>query len=134
MDPTKLNYLAIVVATLSMFILGGLWYSPALFGKLWMRECGLTEEKLKQANMKKIYGLAFILSFIMAFNLAVFLSNSSDLVWGMTAGALAGIGWVAMAFGVNCLFERKSLTYFLINAGYFSIAFIIMGGIVAVWK
>ena len=134
MDPSKLNYLAIVVATLSTFMLGGLWYSPALFGKIWMRECGLTEEKLKKANMAKIYGLAFILSFIMAFNLAVFLSDSSDIVWGMTAGALAGIGWVAMSFGVNCLFERKSLAYFLINAGYFSVAFIIMGGIVAVWK
>ena len=55
----QLNYFAIFVAALSTFLIGGLWYSPAVFGKAWMRENGFTEESLKNGNMIKIFGLAF---------------------------------------------------------------------------
>jgi len=57
----QLNYLAIFVAALSTFLIGGLWYSPVVFGKAWMRENGFTEESLKGGNMIKIFGLAFFL-------------------------------------------------------------------------
>jgi hypothetical protein len=48
MDPAKLNYLAILAAAASMFLVGGLWYSPVLFGKAWQREVGLSDEELKK--------------------------------------------------------------------------------------
>ncbi|MGB4971685.1 MAG: DUF1761 domain-containing protein, partial [Cyclobacteriaceae bacterium] len=51
-----LNYWAILVSALSTFLIGGLWYSPAVFGKAWMKENGLTEEDLKKGNMAKIFG------------------------------------------------------------------------------
>jgi len=70
----------------------------------------------------------------MAANLAAFLSGPPDLVWGMTAGALAGFGWVAMALGVIYLFERRPLKLFLVNAGYQVVAFVVMGAILGVWK
>ncbi len=134
MDPSQLNYLAVVAAALSTFAIGGLWYSPILFGKTWMAESAITEEMVKSANMLKIFGGAFILSFIMAFNLAMFLGDSTDVVWGMTAGFLAGFGWVALGMGVICLFEQKSLKYWLINGGYWSVSFVVMGAILAAWK
>ncbi|MDN5201468.1 DUF1761 domain-containing protein [Fulvivirgaceae bacterium BMA10] len=134
MDLSNLNYLAIFIAALSTFLIGGLWYSPILFSKSWMVENGFSEEDLKGANMPMIFGGSFVLALIMSFNLAAFLSDSNDLVWGMTAGALAGIGWVAAAMGVTYLFERKSLKLFFINAGYHVITFIVMGAIVGVWK
>ena len=56
-----LNIWAVIVAALSTFLIGGLWYSPAVLGKAWMRENGFTEESLKGANMAKIFGLAFFL-------------------------------------------------------------------------
>ena len=31
----SLNYWAIFVAALSTFLIGGLWYSPAVFGNAW---------------------------------------------------------------------------------------------------
>jgi hypothetical protein len=51
----------------------------------------------------------------------------------MMAGALAGIGWVATAIGVNYLFERKSFRLFLINAGYMAVSLTIMGAILGAW-
>ena len=53
----EVNWIAIVVAAVASFLLGGLWYSPVLFGKAWQRETGLTDEQLKKGNMAKIFGL-----------------------------------------------------------------------------
>lgn len=134
MQNIEINHLAAIVAALSAFIIGGLWYSPVLFGNIWMREAGLTAAELKKGNMAKIFGLSFVLSLIMSYNLAAFLSGPADLGWGIAAGALAGIGWVGLSFGVNYLFERKSFTLFLINAGYNAVTFMVMGAIIGVWK
>lgn len=134
MDLSSINYLAVLVAALCSFVIGGVWYSPILFANAWMKENGFSEAEMKNANMAKIFGFSFLLSLIIAFNLAAFLGSTPDLVWGLTAGALAGIGWVAAAIGIIYLFERKSLKLFLINAGYQAVTFIIMGGILGIWK
>lgn len=134
MDMSQINYLAVLVAALSSFVIGGIWYSPILFAKAWMVENGFTEESLKGGSQGMIFGGSFILALIMAFNLAAFLQGPPDLAWGITAGALAGFGWVACSIGVTYLFERKSMKLFLINAGYHAVTFMIMGGILGIWK
>jgi Protein of unknown function (DUF1761) len=130
----QLNYLAILVAALSTFLIGGLWYSPAVFGKAWMKENGFTEESLKGGNMAKIFGLAFILGLIAAVNLAMFMGPESDPTMGALWGFLAGAGWVATFVGTHYLFERRSFKLFLINAGYSIVALTVMGVILAAWK
>lgn len=133
MDLSTLNFFAVLVAALSSFVIGGLWYSPILFGKAWMAEHGFRDEDL-QGGMGKTFGLSFVLSVIIAFNLAAFLGPDATLTWGLTAGALAGIGWVATAIGITYLFERRSMRLFLINAGYHAVTFTIMGGILGLWR
>jgi hypothetical protein len=133
MEFPEINYWAVLVAALSNFILGGLWYSPLMFEKPWMKELGFTKEGMGNANMVKIFGITFLLMLIISFNLAGFIGPESDWKFGMMAGALAGIGWVAAAIGVNYLFERKSFRFFLINAGYMAVAFTMMGTILGAW-
>jgi hypothetical protein len=128
------NYLAVVVAALSTFLVGGLWYSPALFGKAWMRENGFTEEGMKGRSMAKIFGLAFFLALISAINLAMFLGPENRPAMGALWGFAAGFGWVATFVGTHYLFERKSFTLFLINAGYSVVALTLMGVILAAWR
>lgn len=134
MDMSKLNFLAILASALSSFLIGGLWYSGALFGKVWMRENGFTEESLKQANMAKIFGVSFFLSLIIAINMAMFIGPEADLSFGLFAGFMAGFGWVAMSFGIVYLFERKSLKLWLINAGYHVVTFTLIGAILGAWR
>jgi hypothetical protein len=134
MDISKLNYLAVLVAAVSAFLVGGIWYSPILFGNMWMRETGLDDESLRRRNVAVVFGASFVLSVIIAFNLAAFLAGPPDLSWGLTAGALAGIGWVATAMAITYLFEARSMKLFLINAGYHAVTFIVMGGIIGFWK
>ena len=130
----QVNVVAALVAALSSFLIGGLWYSPLLFARPWMEGTGLTEADLKK-GMPRIFAGSFVLALVASCNLAFFLADGKpSLAWGLTAGALAGVGWVATAFGTTYLFERRSLKLFLIDAGYHAVTFTLMGGILGVWK
>jgi hypothetical protein len=59
--------LSSLVAALSTFITGFIWYNPKVFGTAWMKAEGLTEEQLKKGNMAKIFGLSFVFAFIAGF-------------------------------------------------------------------
>ena len=60
------NYLAILAAAVSTFLLGGIWYAPAVFGTAWMRECGFTEESLRRmGGTGRIFAGSFVLALIM---------------------------------------------------------------------
>ncbi|MET0785371.1 MAG: DUF1761 domain-containing protein [Paenisporosarcina sp.] len=128
----SIHYVAVFVAALSAFVIGGLWYS-VLFAKAWMIENGFNEEKLKSGNMAIIFGGSFIFSFIISFVLALILGSESEAMDGATTGFLVGLLWVATAMGITYLFERKSLKLFFINAGYHIITFTIIGLILGMW-
>lgn len=134
MEVPNLNFFAILVAAISSFIIGSMWYSPILFGKIWMKELNFTDEDLQNGNVTRLYIISFFVAIVIALNLAFFIGNNAGAVWGTTAGALAGFGWVAMAMGLTYLFEGKSLRLYLINAGYHVVTFTIMGGIIGVWQ
>lgn len=134
MDMSQINFLAVIAAAISSFIIGGIWYSPVLFSNAWMKENGFNEESLKGRNMGMIFGGSFVLSLIIAFNLAAFLGTEADLSFGLFAGFAAGFGWVAMSLGITYFFEGKSFKLFLINAGYHVIAYTVMGAIIGAWK
>lgn len=135
MNPNQINWLAVLMAALSMFVIGGLWYSPLLFGKIWIRANGFTDEELKSGSKVRAFGGTFVFALIMSANLAMFLADSkTTILWGMTAGALAGVGWAAAGLGVIALFERRSWTYILVNAGYLTVAFVSMGAILGMWR
>ena len=138
MDFSTINIWAVLVATLSTFAVGAVWYGP-LFGKAWMKAVGYTEENVQGHNMGKIFGLAFLFELIMAFNLAMFLTGSPEAAATMTGatgafyGFLAGFGWIFFALAVNSLYEDRSWQYIFINGGYWSISFTIMGFIIGSW-
>jgi hypothetical protein len=125
----EINWLAVVVATVVAFVIGGLWYSPVLFAKSWQREAGVTDEQLKNANMGKIFGGTFVLTFVASLVFAMFLGPSPGLQFGAGAGFAAGLCWVAASFGVSYLFERRSMKLFLINGGYNTLVFTAIGTI-----
>jgi hypothetical protein len=130
---SQLNIWAILVAAISAFVVGGLWYSPMLFGEVWKRANGFTEAP--SGGQGKIFGISFVLTLVMAINLAMFLNDpKTNMAWGATAGFLAGFGWVAMGIGIVSLFERRSWTYILVNGGYLTVALVLMGAIIGAWR
>ncbi|MBK7029484.1 MAG: DUF1761 domain-containing protein [Bacteroidales bacterium] len=135
MDPSNINWLAVLVSTLSFYAIGAVWYSPVLFGKIWMKELNMTPDAAKNANMAKIMTFTFILSLIMVTNLAFFLGDPKiGASEGALYGFLTGFGWVAMAMTLNALYEMKGWKYMLINAGYMAVGFTLSGFILGAWK
>ncbi len=130
----EVNYLAVVVSALVGFVVGFPWYGP-VFGKSWMELVGMTEEKAKQGNMGKIFGLSFIFQLIMAYCLAMFLGAPEiDAAMGAFYGFLTGFGWIFFVFATSYLYEQKPFKLTLINGGYWTVVFTIMGLILGAWK
>jgi len=75
-----MNYLALVVAALIPMAIGAVWYGP-LFGNIWMRASGMTEEKMKSANMPMTIGLSLLLALILAMVIGM-LSVHDNMVEG----------------------------------------------------
>ena len=128
---SHLNWIAILAAASSTFLIGGLWYS--FFEKPWMAENNFTKELLQQRRLPLVFGLSFLFSFIMAFNLAMFIGEKTDISYGLMAGFLTGFGWIFFSLAVISLFEKCSVKYVLINGGYMTVAFLVMGAILGAW-
>ncbi|MDT3404891.1 DUF1761 domain-containing protein [Mucilaginibacter terrae] len=132
MDASTLNYPAIVVAALSGFLLGAVWYSPLLFANAWLKGAGLTNDEVAKGNKAKIFGSTFILFLIMAFVLALFV-NHGNAAWGAGIGFHAGL-LTFSAIAIHSLFELKGWKLILINGCYSFISLIIMGAILGAWQ
>ena len=127
------NWLAVIAAAISMFVIGGVWYS-VLFQKQWMAANGFTDEDMKRGNPAVIFCIAFVLSLLIAANLAFFVSGVPDLGAVIGYSVAAGLGWAAFALSVVALFERRPLMYHIINGGYLTVAFVVMGLILGMWR
>lgn len=130
-----INLLAVLAAALGGFMVGGLWYSPLLFGRAWMTAAGLTESQVSNGNKGKVFGFTFVFLLVMACCLALFLAAPEvDLVAGALYGFLTGFGWIFFAVGVLALFEQRSWNYILINGGYWVATMTLMGAILGGWR
>ena len=121
------EWLPSLLSALAAFLLGGLWYSPLLFGKTWQREAGLSDEQLQAANKVRIFGVSFILCLLAAIAFSMVITPEASFFMAFHSGVGVGLFWVATSFGVNYLFELKSFKLWLINAGYHTLQFTLYG-------
>jgi hypothetical protein len=161
----EFNFLAILVAALTSFVVGFVWYHPTVFGTIWMKEAGLTQEQLDKGNMLKIFGLTFVYSLMVAFMMHIlvihqmgplgmiggpdmiatakpsytaFLADYGDAFrtykHGALHGFMSGIFLALPIIAMNGLFERKSLKYSAVHAGYWIVMMTVIGSIICGWK
>jgi len=126
----EISWLAVALCAVSSLVLGGIWYSPALFARTWQQAAGLSDDELKSGNMAKIFGLTLVLSFIAAAVFAMFLGKNFGVGPATAAGFSAGLCWVAAAYGITYLFEHRPLKLWLINGGYHTLQFTLFGLII----
>jgi Protein of unknown function (DUF1761) len=116
-----------LVATALAFLLGGIWYGP-LFGQAWMTEHDLTSERIKsEFSPAKTYGATFALALLSAVVLGFFLGPDPTPLQGVGFGLAIGLCWVAGSIGTNYLFSGNSMRLFLIDGGYHTVRFMLMG-------
>jgi len=126
----EISWLAVALCAISSLVLGGIWYSPALFAKPWQQAAGLSDDQLKSGNMAKIFGLTLVLSFIAAAVFAMFLGSDMSVGTATAYGFSAGLCWVAASYGITYLFEHRPLKLWLINGGYHTLQFTLFGLII----
>src|SRR5581483_289523 len=106
MELPAINYLAVLVCGVLIFMLGGLWYSPLLFAKKWVALMGMTEADIQKGmantSMPLQYLTVFICGLISATVMAIVVSQWPDpsLARGALIGALCWLGFAgATSYG-----------------------------------
>jgi hypothetical protein len=127
------NLLAVLVAALSSFVLGGLWYSNALFGQAWRREAG-DARKPGEGHPAKVFGLSFAFALVAALAYAWLVPPAADPVGALVQGLVVGAGIVAASFGINYQFAGHSGRLWLIDGGYHTVQFLLYGLILGLWR
>ncbi|WP_231101420.1 DUF1761 domain-containing protein [Pseudoalteromonas luteoviolacea] len=126
----EVNIFAVLLSAIGSFVLGGMWYSPLMFQQAWLEGAGLTELDLKNANHKLIFLGAFAFCLLASTGVAITVGNSPSVVDTMMYGMGIGIVFVGTSFGVSYLFEQRPLKLFLVNAGYHTLQFTLIGFVI----
>ena len=152
------NFLFIVIAALVPMIVGFIWYNPKVLGSIWMKESGMTQEKVEGGNMPLIFGLSFVFAILLAFGMffltvhqthvfsllmdhqeafdsfmAAYGENHRSFGHGAFHGTVDGILIALPILATNALFERKSGKYIAVNGGYWILTLALMGGVLCAW-
>ncbi|MBW3583668.1 MAG: DUF1761 domain-containing protein [Euryarchaeota archaeon] len=132
----NLNWLAIIAAGAVYFVLGAVWYSPAVFGKKWMELVGMTEEKAKEGGQAGPLVGMFLLNLIAALALAALLawSDTTGLTESLIFSLFIAIGFVITTELTHVLFEKTETELFMINAGYHVVGIVLMGLVIGAWS
>ena len=129
----QINYLAVLAAAISAFLLGGLWYSPALFGNAWMAASGVTPDSAPKGHQTRVFAISFVWSLLGAYVFAGFLGPAPAFGLATLYGFLAGLFWVAGSFAINYQFEQKPTKLLLVNGGYHTVQYTLYGAILGFW-
>lgn len=123
----NLSLVSIVAAALTGFLVGALWYGP-LFGRIWARANGLNKDDLRRRSMPKVFALAFAFSLLSALflgHLLAFFDTRPRATMMISTGI--ALGFVVPALGTLNLLERGGPTRFFVHAGYWIVAYAMMG-------
>ena len=134
---SHINWLAVIVAGIAYFMLGGLWYSKVLFGAKW---AALQKIDMNDPNVKK--GVAtmtfysFLLMLLTVIGLAIFVVRL-DLTMissGVKLGLVTGLFFSVTAVSISFLYERKPSALYFISGGYQLAGNIIAAIILVAWR
>jgi len=135
----RVNWLAIVVATIALFLFGGLWYD-LLFGKLWIAEMAKIAAPNTMTGMASggwyPFAVSLVAGFFSAYGLARILGWRGD--WTVGRGAFIGFSMGLLIFGsmtwMDYAYSGFGATLGWINIGYVAIGMAIQGAILSLMK
>lgn len=129
----EINLWAVLAAAVAGFFVGGLWYSPKMFGPTWMKLLGWSKEEAEKAKkgagkaMAAGFGTQLVTAYVFAYVLNMFAVDSAA-----EAIRVAIIMWVGFTFATQIggvLWERKPFKLFVLNAGYSIVVLSVMGAV-----
>ncbi len=134
MTTSTINFLAVLVAAVTTFLLGAIWYIS--FQTSWMELSGVTEAKAAESDPANAYIVSFITYLLGAYALALLFKSMqvSTLKTGALTGALIGALIVGGNIFSNNAYELKPMGLSILNAGFSAVSFAAMGAILGAWQ
>ena len=132
-DLLALNWLAILIATVAAFVLGGLWYGP-VFGQAWMTALGKTEDDIEPTPMPFV--VSFFTAALTCIVVAVLMQMLGivSVLGGAVFGLVVGIGFIATAMASDTAFCGWGPRLFIIQSGYRVVYSVVMGALLGGWQ
>jgi hypothetical protein len=131
------NWLAIAVAAVAYFMVGGLWYSKVLFGNTWIKSTGIDMSKPgAKTGVGGVMAMTFILEFIICVALAMLvyrLALIGGVLSGIKLGLLTGVCFSAIVICISYLYQGKPRSLTFIDGGYHLVGNIVAAVILCVW-
>ena len=132
-----INYWAVVVAAVAAFVVGAVWYSPLLFGKVYMNLRGMNSDAV--ADMRPPAGELlgeFVRYLVIAFVLAYFVVRLEVVDWkgAVQLGLWVGVGFQAMLLIGAVIHENMPWKLYAIHAGDALVKTLLMAVILGVWR
>jgi hypothetical protein len=129
----ELNFLAILLAAVGKFIVGGMWFSKILFGALWLQETGLKMDEL--GDSKKPMIITMISGILFVFTVAVLLSMMTlDLTSAIAIAVIMAIGISGAQSLPSFLFEGRPMKLYLIYATQYVAEFVVVVSILTLMR
>lgn len=140
MPEVPINPVAILLAGVVNMVVGFLWYSPMMFGNVWMKLTGMTKEDTEKSKKRipKMYLTSFIGALLMAFVLkhasvyAGSFYNMSGIQLGLMTAFWNWLGFIMPVQLTGWLFDKKPFKLFTINTGYQLVSLLTMGVILTI--
>lgn len=132
-----INLLAVLTSGVAAMAIGFLWYSDALFGKMWRKEAKIDmSPKPGGSEMFQTFGLNFLFTLLSFYVLSViiYFAGYTTAYDGAITAILLWIGFVAPVQFNGVLFEKQTVRYYLINATFQLVALVTAGMIIGAWQ
>lgn len=128
------NYIAIIIAAVLNMVIGYIWYSPAVFGKTWMKMANISEASMKK-GMGKAIGMGIVASLITAYVLAqlIDLTGAVGVAGAVTLAFWVWLGFTATAMYSAVIYENRNIKLWAINTGYYLVSYIVMAAVIVLW-
>jgi hypothetical protein len=132
----SVNYLAVLVTAVAIFMLGGLWYSPVMFAKKWVALQGKSMEEMSGGASPALYVQVFLCGLVIAWVMALLLGHVSSpgVHHGILLAVLVWLGFAASTSYGTALFSFKPKALWAIDSGFNLVSFLVAGIILSVWR
>ncbi|MFL5620171.1 MAG: DUF1761 domain-containing protein [Gemmatimonadaceae bacterium] len=132
-----LNWLTVLAATAALYVLGGLWYSPALFGPRWRAGVGFVPaDAWKPGPLLYLGPLAGCFVVTLATALLVTITDAHSPADGVVLGLIVGLGYGAAIASVDATAPShpRPGALALIVGAYWTVGLVMVAVILSAWR
>jgi len=128
-----INIFAVLIATIIQFFIGYLWYSKFMFGKIFLKNLGKTDEEVKMKPINIIGPLIIAFLSFLFFAIILDLLIAINLGMSMLLAVLIWVGFIATTNLYAVFFEERNFILYLLNVGYQLVGLVIGALIIGLW-